>query len=113
MLAVVVVRCVDFEPTKAISLATPPGSSRWMSNEYYCTYGDFAVGSTMLKLCPMPVRFPRLLPAGCRIPDVNGLVRLSAGVTLPSTDALGLVVWLYPTVAIGDPMANCGAQKMP
>src|SRR5215831_10843012 len=66
MLAVVVVRCVDLDPTKPISLAIPPGSSRWMSKEYCCTYGDFAVGSTMLKLWPMPVRLPRLLPTGCR-----------------------------------------------
>src|SRR5689334_12990286 len=86
MLAVVVVRCVDLEPTNANSLATPPGNSRWMSKEYCCTYGDLATGSTMEKLWPTPVRLPKLLAAGCRIPAENGFVRFSAGVALPSTE---------------------------
>src|SRR5579883_281390 len=73
MPAVVVVRCVDLEPTKPISLAMPPGSSRWISNENCWTYGDFAVGSTRLKLWPMPVRMPSVLPAGNTLGNLTGI----------------------------------------
>src|SRR5437899_6671066 len=84
MFAVACVRWEECDPTKPASMATPNGSCRWTSNEYWCTRGDLEAGSRIESVWPMPVRSPRLFPVGLATPVGNGFVRLFAGVELPS-----------------------------
>src|SRR6266542_3266830 len=87
MFAVACVRCVECEPTYPSSIAMPSGNSRCTSNEYCWTRGEREFGSMMLRLWPMPVRSPSVLPEGRARPAGKGLLRLLAGVALPSLEA--------------------------
>ncbi len=64
-----------------------PGSSRWMSNEYWCTFGSPLFWSTKRTVPPVLVSNPRLLPIGWIRPPGNGF---SNDVIGTAVEAVGL-----------------------
>ena len=70
----------------AIPATMRPGSSRWMSKEYWWTYADWRNWSMKSTVPPAPVRIPSTLPVGWEMPLGNGFTMLqpAQGVRPPS-----------------------------
>src|SRR3954463_12963167 len=93
-----------------------PGSSRWKSNEYCCTYPGFESCDTKSMSPPAPVSSPNEFPCGGVVPFGKGLLSVLNGVKPPSALVSMVVDAEYPrkpTPAWFGPAATVGPKKKP
>src|SRR3954467_14809555 len=91
-----------------------PGSSRWKSTEYCCTYPGFESCDTKSMSPPAPVSRPSELPCGGVVPFGNGSLSVLKGVNPPSGLVSTVVDAEYPREPIAAspvPAATVGTQK--